>query len=123
MMTRGVTRGLALAALVLATVTGGGRTATSAEPVGERPLLDNDTVTVIEYRFPPGFQGEEHAAFANEFAYVLDGQFTVTTRGRGRHVVRKGEIEYASQGTIHTSSNEGKTPAVVLVVILKGRST
>ena len=120
-MIRGATGRLALAGLMLAAVTGGGRTATSAPAVEERPLLDNDKVTVIEYSFPPGFQGEEHAAFANEFAYVLDGQFTVTTRGRGRRVVGKGEIEYASQGTLHASSNEGKTPAVVLVVILKGR--
>ena len=120
-MTRSGMRGLALAGLVFAAVPGGGRTATSAEPVGERPLLDNDKVAVIEYRFPPGFQGEEHAAFANEFAYVLAGQFTVTTQGRGRRVVAKGEIEYASKGTVHTSSNEGKTPAVVLVVILKER--
>jgi quercetin dioxygenase-like cupin family protein len=121
MKTRGLMRGVTLAALVLLAGTGGGRMATSAEVVGERPLLDNDKVTVIEYRFPAGFQGEEHAAFANEFAYVLDGAFTVTTKGHGRRVVRRGEIEYASQGTIHASSNEGKTPAVVLVVILKGR--
>ena len=113
------TRGLALAALMVAGVAGASGPATSAEPVGERQLIDNDKVTVMEYSFPPGFKGEEHSAFANEFAYVLSGDFTVTTQGRRPRVVHKGEIEYASQGTIHTSSNDGKTPAVVLVVILK----
>jgi quercetin dioxygenase-like cupin family protein len=116
-----VARGVGLAALVLAAMTAAGRTATSAEMVAERPLLDNDRVTVIEYTFPPGFRGEEHAAFANEFAYVLGGEFTVTTRGRGRRVVRKGEVEYASKGTVHASSNDGMIPALVLVVILKDK--
>jgi quercetin dioxygenase-like cupin family protein len=112
-------RGLVLAVLMAAGVTGASGPATSAEPVGERQLLDNDRVTVMEFTFPAGFKGEEHAAFANEFAYVLAGDFTVTTQGRGRRVVHRGEIEYASQGTVHTSSNDGSTPAVVLVVILK----
>jgi quercetin dioxygenase-like cupin family protein len=111
-------RGAALAALVALL------TATSATPLGangvtERPVLDNDRVTLVEYTFPAGFKGEEHAAFANELAYVLSGEFTVTTRGRGARVLRRGEVEYASKGTVHTSSNDGAAPAVVLVVILK----
>lgn len=89
--------------------------------VTERPLFDNDRVTVIEYVFPAGFRGDEHAAFANELAYVLDGEFTVVTQGRGTRVVRPGEVEYAGKGTIHTSLNETRKPARVLVVILKDR--
>ena len=89
--------------------------------VEERRVLDNERVTIYEYVFPAGFRGEEHAAVADEFAYVLDGEFTVVTRGRGRQVVRRGEVEYASKGTVHTSLNESKKPARVLVVLLKGR--
>ena len=74
---------------------------------------------VLDLTFPPGFRGEEHAAVADEFAYVLDGQFTVVTRGQGRRVVRKGEVEYATKDTVHMSLNESKRPARVLVVILK----
>ena len=118
-MRRTVVRGVGLVALVVAVVTATSPTELRADAVGERPLLDNDTVTLIEYTFPAGFKGEEHAAFANEVAYVLSGEFTVTTQGRGQRVVRRGEVEYASKGTIHTSSNDGKTPAVVLVIILK----
>ncbi len=55
-----------------------------AQDVGETLLLDNDRVTVYEFLFPPGFRGEEHAAAANEFAYVLDGEFVVVTKGQGR---------------------------------------
>jgi quercetin dioxygenase-like cupin family protein len=92
-----------------------------AQEVTERAVLDNARVTVVEYVFPAGFRGEEHAAIADEFAYVLDGEFGVVTKGVGKRVVRKGEIEYAGKGTIHYSLNEAKRPARVLVVLLKER--
>jgi len=93
----------------------------TSDDVGEKKLLDNERVAVYEFVFPAGFRGEEHAAVADEFAYVLDGEFTVLTRGRGRRVVRRGEVEYASKGTIHQSLNETRQPARVLVVLLKER--
>ena len=93
----------------------------TTQDVGEKKLLDNDRVAVYEFVFPAGFKGDEHAAVADEFAYVLDGEFTVLTRGRGRQVVRRGEVEYASKGTVHQSLNETKQPARVLVVLLKER--
>ena len=92
-----------------------------AQTVGEKLLLDNYQVMVFEFVFPPGFRGDEHAAVANEFAYVLDGEFAVRTKGRGKRVVKRGEIEYAAKGTVHQSLNEGKTPARILVVLLKER--
>ena len=92
-----------------------------AQDVEERVLLDNEQVSVAEYTFPAGFRGDEHPAIANEFAYVLDGQFTVVTKGQSKRVVRKGEVEYARKGTIHYSLNETKKPARVLVVIVKER--
>ena len=93
----------------------------TSDDVGEKKLLDNERVAVYEFVFPAGFRGEEHAAVADEFAYVLDGEFTVLMRGRGRRVVRRGEVEYASKGTIHQSLNETRQPARVLVVLLKER--
>ena len=66
----------------------------TTQDVGEKKVLDNDRVAVYEFVFPPGFKGEEHAAVADEFAYVLDGEFTVVTKGKGKQVVRRGEIEY-----------------------------
>jgi quercetin dioxygenase-like cupin family protein len=88
--------------------------------VRERLLPENDRVLVVEFVFPPGFRGEEHAAVADEFAYVRDGEFAVVTAGRGRRIVRQGEIEYASKGTVHYSLNDAARPARVLVVLLKG---
>ena len=115
-----------LGVVILAVVIpAGGRalvgTAVGAMEVGERTLLDNARVTVVEYVFPARFRGEEHAAVADEFAYVLDGEFGVVTKGVGKRVVRRGEIEYAGKGTIHYSLNEAKRPARVLVVLLKER--
>ena len=109
---------LALAVVTLGVVqvmTAGG----GAQEVGEKLLLDNARVAVYEFTFPPGFRGEEHAAVADEFAYVLDGEFAVVTRGQGKRVVGKGGLEYARRGTVHRSLNEGRRPARVLVVLLK----
>ena len=38
----------------------------------------------MEYVFPPGFRGDEHEAPVDEFAYVLDGEFAVVTKGKGK---------------------------------------
>jgi quercetin dioxygenase-like cupin family protein len=89
--------------------------------VTERRLLDNERVSVVEYVFPAGFRGDEHVAPVDEFAYVLDGEFGVVTKGQGRTRVRAGEIEWASKGTVHYSINDTKKPARVLVVLLKER--
>ena len=32
---------------------------------------------------------------------MLDGEFAVVTKGQGKRIVKKGEIEYASKGTVH----------------------
>jgi quercetin dioxygenase-like cupin family protein len=83
-------------------------------------LLDNRRVTMVEYVFPAGFRGEEHAAVADEFAYVLDGEFAVVTAGQGKRTLKPGEVEYATKGTLHYSLNETSKPSRVLVVLLKG---
>lgn len=113
---RWTTRLVLTATLVAALLPATART----HDVRERTLLDNDRILVVEFVFSPGFRGEEHAAVADEFAYVLDGEFAVVTQGRGKRVLRRGEIEYASQGTLHYSLNETTRPARVLVVLLKG---
>jgi quercetin dioxygenase-like cupin family protein len=89
--------------------------------VEEKRLLDNERVQMFEFVFPPGFKGEEHEAPVDEFAYVLDGQFGVVTKGKGKRVVRQGEVEWAPRGVVHYSVNESKRPARVLVVLLKER--
>ena len=113
---------LALAIVVL--VPGGARFPVAvavADAVGEKVLLVNERVTMIELVFPPRFRGEEHAAVADEFAYVLEGEFAVVTKGKGKRVLRPGDVEYAAKLTVHRSLNETGKPARVLVVLLKDR--
>ena len=105
-------------------VSGGARfplAVAAADAVGEKVLLDNERVTMIELVFPPRFRGEEHAAVADEFAYVLEGEFAVVTKGKGKRVLRPGDVEYAAKLTVHHSLNETGKPARVLVVLLKDR--
>ena len=89
--------------------------------VEEKKLLENDRVALYEFVFPPAFKGDEHEVPADEFAYVLDGEFTVVTKGKGKRVVRRGEVEWAPRGETHYSVNESKKPARILVVLLKER--
>src|SRR5713101_9450167 len=118
----GVQRVTGLALLTVALMTGTARSplAVAADAVVERPLRDNHRLVMLEYVFPAGFKGEEHAAVADEFAYVLDGEFAVVTKGKGKRTLRPGEVEYAGKGTIHYSLNETGKPSRVLVVLLKG---
>jgi quercetin dioxygenase-like cupin family protein len=115
--------GITLAVLALVAIVPAGVRipVVAAADVTEKTLLDNDRLTMIELVFPAGFKGEEHSAVADELAYVLDGEFAVVTKGQGKRVLRRGEVEYASQGTVHYSLNETSKPARVLVVMLKGR--
>ncbi len=86
--------GLALTALA---VTALSPTPAPTEDIAERSLLDNDRVAVVEYTLPPGFRGEEHAAIANELAYVIDGEFSVVTAGKGsdaKLVLVDGQVAY-----------------------------
>ena len=117
-------RTVVIAALVgvAGLVAGTGRVGdVDAHEVGEKTLLDNEHVLVMEYVFPAGYKGEEHEAPVNEFAYVIDGQFAVVTKGKPKTVVKKGALEWAPKGVIHYSVNETRRPARVLVVYLKER--
>jgi quercetin dioxygenase-like cupin family protein len=109
----------ALVGLVVLVAFGG--LAAAHEGGGDKTLLDNDQVLVMEIVFPPGFKGDEHEAPVHELAYVLEGQFSVVTKGKGKTVVKKGQVEYAPKGTVHYSVNESNRPARVLVVMLKER--
>ena len=92
-----------------------------ADELQDRKLVDNERVLVMEYVLPPGFKGDEHEVPVDEFAYVIDGEFSVVTKGKGKTVVHTGQVEWASKGTIHYSVNETKKPARMLVVLLKER--
>ena len=109
----------ALAATLIMTLLLLAPATTRSDQVEEKKLVDNARVLVMEYLFPPGFRGDEHEAPIDEFAYVLEGEFSVVTKGTGKRLVRRGELEWAPRGAVHYSLNETKKPARVLVVLLK----
>jgi quercetin dioxygenase-like cupin family protein len=111
----GIVRAVVLALILFVPASG------PTADVEQKTLIDNDKVMVVEFVFPVGFRGEEHEAPVEEFAYVIDGEFAVVTKGKGKNVVRRGEVEWAPRGVVHYSVNESKKPARVLVVLLKGR--
>ena len=121
MTSRGAVLALLVAILVVVPAASRSGGDVGAGEVGEKKLVDNDRVLVMEYVFPPGFKGDEHEAPVDEFAYVLDGEFAVLTRGKGKSVVKKGQVEWAPKGAVHYSVNESRRPARVLVVLLKER--
>src|SRR5206468_3185062 len=60
--------------------------------VGERTLLDNDRLMMIEFVFPPGFRGDEHAAVADALAddVVFDLAALAADRASEQGAVRRG---------------------------------
>ena len=112
--------GSAVLAIALSLVVAAPAAAPTAQ-VEERRLVDNERVMVVEFVFPSGFRGEEHLAPVDEFAYVVEGEFAVVTKGKGKQIVRRGEVEWAPKGAVHYSVNDTKKPARVLVVLLKER--
>ena len=80
----------ALAATLIMTLLLLAPATTRSDQVEEKKLVDNDRVLVMEYVFPPGFRGDEHEAPVDEFAYVLEGEFAVVTKGTGQ-AARAGE--------------------------------
>ena len=109
----------ALAAILIMTVMLLAPATSRSDQVEEKKLVENDRVLVMEFVFPPGFRGEEHETPVDEFAYVLDGEFSVVTKGTGKKLVRRGELEWAPRGAVHYSLNESRQPARILVVLLK----
>ena len=121
MWTRGAVLALLVAILVVVPAAARSGGDVGAGEVEEKKLVDNDRVLVMEFVFPPGFKGDEHEAPVDEFAYVIDGEFAVFTKGKGKSVVKKGQVEWAPKGAVHYSVNESRRPARVLVVLLKER--
>jgi hypothetical protein len=124
MKTRGLMRGVTLVAVALLAGTGGGRMATSAEAVGERLLLDNDTVTAIEYRFPAFLSGARlflcaHSRVINLTVTRVE-QFAAVLAARGMVHTVEMDIERKGMEFAPFLASVGTTEA--LVERFKGRA-
>jgi quercetin dioxygenase-like cupin family protein len=120
----------ALAASVLALLSGAAIAAENAPPPKATPLMTRDLegiagkemlVLVVEY--PPGGVSQPHRHNATVFVYVLEGSVTMRVAGSAPVTLKAGETFFEAPGDIHvTSANASSTaPAKFLVYMVKDK--
>ncbi|TYC66078.1 cupin domain-containing protein [Stappia sp. BW2] len=80
----------------------------------------NPSVKAIEITMEPGEVTKWHQHHAPLFAYVLEGEITVTYEELGKKVYRAGEGLLEAMDVTHRGQNTGEAPARILAVFLLG---
>ena len=105
----------------------------AATSVSSSVLLDKATSTVLDQlvqypassqaqvsssiiTLPPGVETGLHRHDAPMYAYVMDGELTVTYDGGIVKTYRPGQAIIEAVGTAHNGKNNGTTPVRILVV-------
>lgn len=80
----------------------------------------NPSVQAIEITMEPGEVTGWHQHHAPLFAYILEGEITVTYEEIGKKVYREGEGILEAMNVTHRGENTGEQPARILAVFLLG---
>lgn len=80
----------------------------------------NPSVHAIEITMEPGEVTGWHQHHAPLFAYILEGEITVTYEEIGKKVYREGEGILEAMNVTHRGENTGEQPARILAVFLLG---
>jgi quercetin dioxygenase-like cupin family protein len=80
----------------------------------------NPSVRAIEITMAPGEATAWHQHHAPLFAYVLEGEITVTYEEFGKKVYRAGDGLLEAMYITHRGENTGEEPARILAVFLLG---
>ena len=86
------------------------------------PLAGDDSKEVIAqtYVFPPGAVLPWHIhPDAQEFAYVIEGDFTFERADRAAQEIKAGGAEYLPPNTVHRGMNKGDKPVKLFVLRIK----
>ena len=113
--------GVTGAGLVLAREPESQGTVTSQQLFVE-PLAGDDSKEVIAqtYIFPPGAVLPWHIhPDAQEFAYVIEGDFTFERADRAAQEIKAGGAEYLPPNTVHRGMNKGDKPVKLFVLRIK----
>jgi quercetin dioxygenase-like cupin family protein len=113
--------GFSCAGLVLAREPESQATVSSQQLFAE-PLAGDDSKEVIAqtYTFPPGAVLPWHIhPDAQEFAYVIEGDFTFDRADRAPQEMKAGGAEYLPPNIVHRGMNKGDTPVKLFVVRIK----
>lgn len=79
-------------------------------------LLENDALSVIRERVPPGAGETRHRhGVARQFFFVLSGEATLEVEGT-RHRLGAGQGLHVEPGCAHSLANEGDSDVEFLVV-------
>jgi len=98
-----------------------GDTTIAGEPV--RFPQENPSVRSLVVTMAPGEKTDWHQHHAPMFAYVLEGEITVTYEGIGKKVYRQGDGLLEAMNVTHRGINTGETPVRILAVFLLGDDT
>jgi quercetin dioxygenase-like cupin family protein len=113
--------GLTGAGLVLARAPESPGTVTSQQLFVE-PLAGDDSKEVIAqtYVFPPGAVLPWHIhPDAQEFAFVIEGDFTFERADRAPQAIQAGGAEYLPPNTVHRGMNKSDKPVKLFVLRIK----
>lgn len=80
----------------------------------------NPSVRSVVITMAPGEETAWHQHHAPLYAYILQGEITVTYEGIGKKVYREGEGLLEAMNVTHRGKNTGDGPAEVLAVFLLG---
>lgn len=78
------------------------------------------SVRAMEITMEPGEKTDWHQHHAPLFAYILEGEITVTYEEVGKKVYRQGEGILEAMDVTHRGENTGTVPARILAVFLLG---
>ena len=81
---------------------------------------ENPSVRAIEITMEPGEVTSWHQHHAPLFAYILEGEITVTYEEIGKKVYRKGDGLLEAMNVTHRGENTGEGPAKILAIFLLG---
>ncbi|WP_103224363.1 cupin domain-containing protein [Roseibium marinum] len=81
---------------------------------------DNPSVKALVVTMEPGEVTEWHQHHAPLFAYILEGEITVTYEEIGKKVYREGDGLLEAMDVTHRGENTGDGPARILTVFLLG---
>lgn len=84
-----------------------------AYPAGAAPK-----VTAVIATLPPGAQSGFHHHNGPLFAYILEGELTVTYEGAGERVFQAGDSQIEAITTPHNGRNSGSGPLRILAVFI-----
>jgi quercetin dioxygenase-like cupin family protein len=98
----------------------GAQTSVVSKPILKTTLGDDTTkeVVMILVEFPPGSATGRHTHPGDEYAFILQGTFELSTEGREKRRLSTGDAFHTPRTEIHENRNVGDTPGRVVITLI-----